>query len=270
MNLELKTRIDKAREILAAQESLLVAFSGGVDSSLLLVLAREVLGNKVAAGTVESLLLPSFEKQHAVIFTKKRGIPHHIIGAHEMNAPDFTENSKNRCYICKGLHMRALADLAQKHGLARVAHGANTDDYSDYRPGLKAARELAILAPLAEAGLDKNAVREASKALGLETWDKPSMACLASRIPYGSLITPEKLAAVEKAEDFLRNQGFIQFRVRHHGDTARIEICENDFANLLSNALRHAIVRHLEGLGFSYVSLDLAGYKTGNLNKGIV
>ena len=265
----LQIKMEKARKILAAQDSVLVAFSGGVDSSLLLALAHDVLGDKAAAGTVDSPLLPRHEKQQALLFAKNQGIRQFFITAGEMGFHEFRENSKNRCYICKGLHMRALLDLAKEQGLARVAHGANTDDYSDYRPGLRAARELSILAPLAEAGLKKKEVREASRAMGLETWNKPSMACLASRIPYGSEVTAEKLAAIEKAEDFLRNQGLEQFRVRHHGDIARIELGEEDFERLLPRPFRRAIVRELESLGFSYVSLDLAGYKTGNLNKGI-
>ena len=266
----LEAKVEKVRDILTAQESVLVAFSGGVDSCLLLTLAHQTLGDKAAAGTVDSPLLPRCEEREAVLFAQHIGIKHHIISAGEMDSKEFRANPKNRCYICKGFHMRALMDLAKSLGLARVAHGANTDDYSDYRPGLRAAGELGVLAPLADAGMDKSDVREASKALGLNTWDKPSMACLASRIPYGGEVTVEKLAVIEKAEDFLRSRGFRQFRVRHHGAVARVEIEEKDFERLLLKPFRHDIVKKLEGLGFSYISLDLAGYKTGNLNKGVV
>ncbi|ACL04166.1 ExsB family protein [Desulfatibacillum aliphaticivorans] len=266
----LEAKVQQVRDMLAAQKSVLVAFSGGVDSSLLLALAQQALGDKTAAGTVDSPLLPQREKQEAALLTQQLGIKHHIIKAGEMDSREFRANPKNRCYICKGLHTRALMELAKSLGLAKVAHGANTDDYSDYRPGLQAARELGVLSPLADAGLSKQEIREASKALGLKTWDKPSMACLASRIPYGSEVTAEKLAAIEKAEDFLRSQGFKQFRVRHHGEIARIEVNEEDFERILLKPLRQALLRELEGLGFSYISLDLSGYKTGNLNKGIV
>ncbi len=264
-----ESKITKAKDILASAESVLVAFSGGVDSSLLLMLAREALGDKAAAATAVSPLLPESEKQAAKRFAEERAIPHFFVNAGEMDLPEFHSNPKDRCYVCKTTHMQALKTEAKKHGFARVAHGANLDDFSDYRPGLKAAKELSVLAPLADAGLGKQEVRDASKAMGLETWDKPSMACLASRIPYGNKITPEKLSAIEKAEDFLRKKGFAQFRVRHHGDTARIELIEKDFDHILNKSLRHGLVRHLEALGFSYVSLDLAGYKTGNLNKNL-
>ena len=270
MSLETARKIEAVKKSLGRQKSVLTAFSGGVDSSLLLALAHEVLGGRAFAGTVASPLLPEKEKRLAKDFTAKRGIKHYLVDAGEMKDPRFIANTPDRCYICKAMHLRALLDKAQEHGIARVVHGVNTDDYSDYRPGLKAAAELPVLAPLAEAGLCKEEIREAARALGLDQWSKPSMACLASRIPYGTPLTPGNLGMVERAEDFLQELGIGQCRVRSHGDLARIEVEESDFHKLGDALLRQKIIIEFQKIGFAYTSLDLGGYVTGNMNRGVL
>lgn len=270
MTPELAGKINAAKQILAQSKSVLVAYSGGVDSTLILALAVEVLGDRAAAATVVSALLPEKEKQAAIYFTKERGIRHLLVETQELELPEFASNTANRCYICKKIQMSALLDKAGGLGLSHVAHGANVDDFADYRPGLKAAKELEILSPLVDAGLGKTDIRAALQAMGLAVWNKPSMACLASRIPFGSQITVKKLEMVEQAEDFLREIGVGQCRVRHHKTVARIEVEPCDFGKLFKESVRKKIMQEFKNIGFSHTSLDLAGYQTGSLNKDIL
>ena len=255
------------KEYIASLESVAVAFSGGVDSTLLLRVAHDVLGDKAVAVTIKSNLIPQRELDEAKSFCESNHIKQIIINVDELEIEGFKENPKNRCYICKkNLFTRILA-TAHENNLAHVIEGSNLDDLGDYRPGLKAIDELEIISPLRVAGLRKSEVRELSRELGLKTWDKPSFACLASRFVYGELISLEKLLMVDKAEELLMALGLKQFRVRIHGNIARIEILPEDFARIIQEETRTRIYNALKDFGFSYVTLDLKGYRTGSMNE---
>lgn len=249
--------------------SLLLAFSGGVDSTFLLSLAQQVLGERVVAATADSITFPSRERREAEKFAREKGIPHVIFKSEEFRIPDFIANSPDRCYHCKRALCNSLIKIAKDKDIKVIAHAANFDDLGDYRPGLKAAREMGIVSPLVEVDLTKEEIRFLSKERGLETWDKPAMACLASRIPYGSPINIEKLKIVEEAEDFLRRIGFNQFRVRHHGNTARIELENPVITKIFEPSMRGKIVKKFKDLGFTYISVDLEGYVSGSMNRDI-
>jgi uncharacterized protein len=253
--------------------SVAIAFSSGVDSTFMLKVAHDVLGDKAVAVTVRSHLFPAREKTEATDFCKSQGIEHIFIDSDEMKIPGFKENPKNRCYICKRSIFEEIIAVAREWGLKYVCEGSNLDDNGDYRPGLKAIAELGIKSPLRECGLWKSEIRAISKELGLATWKKPSFACLASRFVYGEIITEEKLGMLEKAEQFLLDLGFVQERVRIHsfgtgetsGTIARIEVAPEDFTKLLEH--REKIVTEFKALGFNYVSMDLQGYRTGSMNE---
>jgi uncharacterized protein len=247
--------------------SLLVAFSGGVDSSFLLAVAHQVLGDKVTAATSSSITYPLREQAEAVKFTKKRNIRHIIFESEETRLPEFMSNTPDRCYHCKKSLARRLIELAKDEDIHHIAHAANLDDISDYRPGIKAAREMGLLSPLIDSRLGKDEIRFLSREMGLETWDKPAMACLASRIPYGSPITAEKLRMIQEAEEVLAENGFKQFRVRHHGNIARIEVGGTEIGRIAEESLRKKIVERLREIGFTYISVDLEGYVSGSLNR---
>ncbi|MBU2498671.1 MAG: ATP-dependent sacrificial sulfur transferase LarE [Proteobacteria bacterium] len=250
-------------------DSLVVAFSGGVDSSFLLAVAHQVLGEKVLAATASSKTYPLKEQEEAVEFTRKRGIPHIVFPSDECSLPQFLSNSPDRCYHCKKSLSEELRAVAHKKGFPHIAHAANLDDLGDYRPGLRAASEMGIIAPLVDARLTKEEIRFLSKEMGLPTWDKPAMACLASRFPYGEPITEEKLRMVEEAEAILSKEGFRQFRVRYHGSVARIEVEPSEIERMTQDPLRRKIAEKLRGIGFLHVAVDLEGYVSGSLNRAL-
>jgi uncharacterized protein len=260
---------ERLETLLKACPGLVVAFSGGVDSSFLLAMAKRVVGKRVTAVTAESPVHPLRERKAAAELALALQVDHIVIRSHEMALPDFLANPGNRCYICKKHVLALILDIAAQSGIAHVAHGVNLDDLSDYRPGQQAADELGVIAPLVEAGLTKRDIRRLSKEMGLPTWDKPSMACLASRIPYGQSITSGKLSMVEAAEDFILALGVDTCRVRHHGSVARIEVDPADFARMLTPKCRDRILNRLMEIGFVHVALDLKGYQMGSMNKEI-
>lgn len=257
----------KLKEYLSGLGSVAVAFSSGVDSTFLLRTAHEVLGDDVIALTARSCSFPGRELKEAEEFCKSEGIRHIIIESEELAIDGFKQNPKNRCYLCKKELFSKMVQTAEEEGIKYVAEGSNLDDNGDYRPGLKAIAELGIKSPLREAGLTKDDIRALSKEMGLKTWDKPSFACLASRFVYGETITEEKLAMVDKAEQLLLDLGFRQVRVRIHGDIARIEILPAEFAKLMEDAVRDKVNSTLKNLGFSYVAMDLEGYRSGSMNE---
>ena len=257
------------QEYLASLESIAVAFSGGVDSTFLLRAAHDVLGDKAIAVTLSSSLFPHRELDEAKAFCRDNFITQIIIPIDELAIDGFRDNPPNRCYLCKRELFTRMLETARNHGLAHVAEGSNMDDLGDYRPGLKAIDELGIKSPLRVASLTKADIRELSRELGLPTWEKPSYACLASRFVYGETITPDKLIMVERAEGLLLSMGFTQMRVRIHGTLARIELLPEDFSRMLDEGRRTKIYDELKGYGFSYVSLDLRGYRTGSMNESL-
>jgi uncharacterized protein len=256
------------QNLLKKMSRVLIAFSGGVDSTLLLKAARDTLGEQVLAVTAVSETTPRHERFDAEHLARELAVAHLLVDTYEMQIPEFVKNPENKCYTCKKYRFGKLVELAEKKGFPYVLDGGNLDDHSDYRPGIKATRELGVLSPLAEAGFSKQDVRALSKQLKLPTWNKPSYACLASRIPYRSRITPEKLKQIDAGEEFLREVGFSgQVRVRHHDDIARLEIDARNLPQFHHPTLRRKVVDYFKDLGFTYVALDLEGYNMGSLNR---
>ena len=256
------------KDILGGMESLVVAFSGGVDSTLLLKIAKIVLGDKVLAVTASSETTPRHELEDAKRLAKEFGVRHLIVESCDLEVPEFVKNPEDRCYICKKMRFSAIARIAAEQRLSWVADGSNIDDQGDFRPGMRAVKELGVRSPLLEAGLSKEDIRLLSRSLGLSTWNKPPYACLATRVPYGSPITAEKLAMIDAAEDLIRSMSISsQVRVRHYGDTARIEVAHENIAKLLENETRERVVTFFKNLGFKFVTLDLEGYRMGSLNS---
>ncbi len=270
--MDMHEKQDALKRDLAAAGGLVVAFSGGVDSTYLLSVAHEVLGDRVLAATARSSTFPDRENRAAAAFCAERGIAHREVVSEELSVDGFADNPPERCYLCKRElfgKFTAIAAAIGNDAVAggwKVAEGSNADDVSDYRPGLKAVAELGVLSPLRAAGLTKAEIRALSKERGLPTWDKPADACLASRFPYGERITPEKLRQVDGAEQFLIDRGFRQVRVRHHGDVARIELAPEDILRFVSEGHGPAALARFRELGFKYAALDVAGYRTGSMN----
>ena len=260
-------KLARLKEILAKTGGVLVAFSGGVDSTFLAKVAHDVLGSKALAVTVHSEIHPAFEQDEAIEIAREIGIRHVVINVDALDVEGLAENPPERCYICKKAIFGTLLEIARKEGLPVLVDGSNASDTGDFRPGMKALAELGIKSPLLEAGLTKADIREISCRMGLPTWNKPSYACLASRIPYGERITEEKLRAIEKAEDFLRQKGYRVFRVRHHGNVARVELSPDEMKRFVAEEDWAAVAREIKACGFAYVALDLEGYRTGSLNE---
>jgi len=247
-----------------------VAFSGGVDSTLLVAAAHEVLGDRCLAVIATSSTYPERECKRAIGWVKGRGVPHTVISSEELDIPEFRKNPADRCYHCKTELFEKVREEAARHGLEWVADGSNADDAGDYRPGMKAARKLGVLSPLMEAGMTKEDIRAVSREVyDLPTADKQSMACLASRFPYGSEITRRKLEQVERIEDFLERSGFHTFRARHHGDIVRLELGDDDLNRLMSGDMREKVAAVAKKQGFLYVTIDIEGYRTGSMNEAL-
>jgi uncharacterized protein len=252
--------------LIAARKSVAVAFSGGVDSSFLCHAAFAALGARAIAVTVVSPMLPKSELDAAIDLARRIGIAHVRVEEMEIDG-EVAENPRERCYFCKKLEFGSIRDAARTQGIDTVLDGTNLDDLTDHRPGLKALEELGILSPLREAGLAKAEIRALSRRFGLPTWDKPAFACLASRIPYGERIDRDKLGRVEQAEAYLRELGFRQFRVRSHGNIARIEVAPEERRRFFDEALMDQVSRAFKSCGFVFVALELEGYAMGNLNR---
>jgi len=267
MNKDTQYKKEKLISILEKYDDLIVAFSGGVDSTFLLYMANKMVQGTVIAVTVHSPIHPEKEIEFTKKFTKSLGIKHIMMRSREMSLPDFVANTKERCYICKKLLAEDLLKLASEIKISNIAHGANLDDLDDYRPGFKAAVEMGMIAPLLDAKMTKKDIRILSKSMGLDTWNKPSMACLASRIPYGMTISDEALNKIDQAEQFILSLGFTSCRVRYHNEIARIEVNPEDFKKLFDDKTKIAIISKLKDIGFLYISIDLEGYIQGSLNR---
>lgn len=255
--------------LLEKYESLVVAFSGGVDSTLLLAAAKKALGGRVLAVSSVSSIHPEDERAHAVEMAGRLGVRQRLIDTGEMQMGIFRANDPDRCYHCKKRLFSQIWDIARKEGMDSVAHGANRDDLEDYRPGFRAADEFSVRAPLVDAGLDKPEIRCLAADMGLSNWNRPAMACLATRIPYGERITASLLKRIERAEAYLAEKGFSGNRVRCVKGAARIEVDEEDMTRFLEGAFRAGVVDHFRALGFEHVSMDLEGRIPGKMNRGL-
>lgn len=249
--------------------SVAVAFSSGVDSAFLLKAAHEVLGSRAAAITVHTSFFPKRELKEAELFCRQYGIVQYTVPLEVLKQEKIAQNPKNRCYLCKRSLFTEMLAITNQHSLGTLIEGTNLDDEADYRPGMQAIAELGVISPLREAGLTKKDIRALSYAMGLSTWEKPSFACLASRFAYGETITEEKLSMIEQAEQLLMSLGFEQMRVRIHGQMARIEIEPKNFAKLVQDDVRDLVVRQLQAYGFTYVAMDLKGFRSGSMNEVI-
>jgi uncharacterized protein len=268
--MDLQEKQSRLQEILESLGKVVVAYSGGVDSTFLLKAAVDTLGaENVLAVIASGMTLPGSQYERAIEIAKDIGAAVETIETDEMADAKFVANKADRCFHCKSHLFGELFDLAKKKGYENVIYGANVEDFADYRPGHRAAEAFGAKAPLAEAGLTKAEIRELSRRLGLPTADIPASPCLASRIAYGLEVTAERLEQIEKAEEFLRVFGLVEFRVRHHGDIARIEVHREDFEKVLTDAVQKRIVERLKSLGFKYITLDLQGFRSGSLNEAL-
>jgi uncharacterized protein len=261
------TKFEQLTGALRQTDGVLVAFSAGVDSTFLLKVAHMALGEHAIALTASSPTAPPGELEAAKDFTKSLGCRHIVLDSNELAHPSFTANPANRCFFCKDELYRICRDQADKLGIATIVDGTNLDDLRDVRPGLQAANQWRVRHPLVEAGMTKDEIRRYSRELNLPTWDKPSSPCLSSRFPYGTEINLERLNKIAACEVFMKELRFREFRVRYHGDLARIEVSPNEFDRLFEKSTRDAVVRKFKEVGFNYVSLDLQGYRTGSMNE---
>ena len=265
--MEVEEKLSKLKVIVSKLESVVVAFSGGVDSTLVAKVCYDTLKDNSMAVTARSETYPDFEFKESQELAREIGIKHMVVDTSELAIEGFANNPPERCYFCKTELFGKLKEIAKEHGFLNVADGANSDDTQEFRPGLKASKELNIRSPLKEAGLAKEDIRKVSKLLNLPNWNKPAYACLSSRFPYGQSITEEKISMVSEAEKYLRDLGLIQFRVRHHETIARIEVLPGDIHTLTNSPAKEELTAKFKEIGFTYVTLDLAGYRSGSMNE---
>lgn len=267
--MELNYKLSTLKANIKKMNRMVVAFSGGVDSTFLLKIAHEVLNDGVIAVTARSSTYPEREFKEAAEFAKGLGVKHIIITSEELDIEGFSHNPVNRCYFCKKELFTKIREVASQNNIRYIADGSNIDDLDDYRPGMQALKEIGVVSPLKDADMTKEDIRILLKDLGLPTWDKPAFACLSSRFPYGQEITREKLEMVDKAEQYLLDLGFRQVRVRHHGDIARIEVSSNERARFFDEELMDKVYKAFREIGFAYAAIDLKGYRTGSMNEVI-
>lgn len=267
MDKALLDKYDRLKDYLASFGSVAVAFSSGVDSTFLLYAAKEALGDHAIAVTASSCSFPERELKEAKEYCQKMGIRHFVIKSEELEIEGFSHNPKNRCYLCKHELFEKIGALAKEQGINEIAEGSNLDDNGDYRPGLQAVAELGVKSPLRHIGFTKQEIRELSQYLNIPTWNKQSFACLSSRFPYGDLINEKKLKMVDRAEQLLLDMGFHQLRVRIHGDVARIELLPDEFPKFMEEKTRLSVYKKFKEYGFSYVTLDVLGYRMGSMNE---
>ncbi|KRT73522.1 MAG: PP-loop domain-containing protein, uncharacterized protein [Candidatus Rokubacteria bacterium CSP1-6] len=265
----LRTKYDRLLGILKELESVIVAFSGGVDSTFLAKAAKDALGDKALLVTADSETYPASELEESRRLARHLGMRHLVIETRELDNPEYARNAPNRCFFCKEELFTKLGPLAAREGMAHLVYGANMDDLGDHRPGMEAAKRMGVRAPLIEAEFWKTEIRELSREFDLPTWDKPSFACLSSRFQYGDGITAEKLRQVDAAEAFVRSLGFKQFRVRHHDRLARLEIAREEMGRLWEDGIQDSIVARFRELGYLYVAVDLQGFRSGSANDAL-
>jgi len=266
-NILLQEKFQILKDNMKKRGSAAIAFSGGVDSTFLVKVAHEILQDRMIAVTATSSTYPERELKEAIKYAKDMGVKHLIISSEELDIEGFASNPTNRCYYCKKELFSKINAIAKENGVKYVFDGSNIDDDGDFRPGMQAARELEVISPLKEAKLTKDDIRELSKELGLPTWNKPAFACLSSRFPYGNEITAPKLKMVDEAEQFLLDMGIRQVRVRHHGEIARIEVAPEERVQFFDNEVMDRIGERFKQIGFTYVTLDILGYRTGSMNE---
>jgi uncharacterized protein len=269
MDATLDAKLDRMRAIFAPMRSLIVAFSGGVDSTLVLKVAHDTLGGRVLALTTTSPTMPDEDRDSALAMARLLGARHLVVESNELEIPGYAANPLNRCYLCKHNLFTVCEAKAAELGIDEIADGLNLDDLHDYRPGMQAASEKRVRHPLVEAEMSKAEVREVSRSMGLPTWDRPASPCLSSRFPYGTVITPEALAKVAAGEKLLHSMGFAIARVRYHGEVARLELEQSRIAQIFEPALRDTVEREFKKIGFRFVAIDLKGFRSGSLNEGL-